>query len=284
MADLKISQLTGASTPLAGTEVVPLVQSGTTKKVAVSDLTAGRAVQSAESLIGATSICAQIANTNYYSSIVASASLGRASVVSPTNDSGYAGWLFSTLDTFSRATQKPSDAALYADRLKINGFTGDVSALAGNFVQGTAGKGVNFTANTPAAGMTSQLLNWYEEGTWTPAFNSSGATFTYGAATKGWYIRVGNLVTVSAYIELLTITGTTTNAVTITGLPFASSTPDSASGVFGVDQFTVRPVIFINNSTTTTIDIYEAGTVTSMKTSSMTASGYYLFTISYKVA
>lgn len=44
MADLKISQLTGATTPLAGTEVVPLVQSSSTKKVAVSDLTAGRAV------------------------------------------------------------------------------------------------------------------------------------------------------------------------------------------------------------------------------------------------
>lgn len=44
MADLKISQLTGASTPLAGTEVLPIVQSGATVKVAVSDLTAGRAV------------------------------------------------------------------------------------------------------------------------------------------------------------------------------------------------------------------------------------------------
>lgn len=48
MADLKISQLTGATTPLAGTEVVPLVQSGVTKKVTVSDLTAGRAVSAAE--------------------------------------------------------------------------------------------------------------------------------------------------------------------------------------------------------------------------------------------
>ena len=47
MADLKISALTAATTPLAGTEVVPLVQSGTTKKVAVSDLTAGRAVSAA---------------------------------------------------------------------------------------------------------------------------------------------------------------------------------------------------------------------------------------------
>jgi hypothetical protein len=44
MADKKISALTGASTPLAGTEVLPIVQSGATVKVAVSDLTSGRAV------------------------------------------------------------------------------------------------------------------------------------------------------------------------------------------------------------------------------------------------
>jgi hypothetical protein len=44
MADKKISQLTGASTPLAGTEVLPIVQGGATVKVAVSDLTAARAV------------------------------------------------------------------------------------------------------------------------------------------------------------------------------------------------------------------------------------------------
>jgi hypothetical protein len=44
MADKKISQLTAAATPLAGTEVLPIVQSGATVKVAVSDLTAGRDV------------------------------------------------------------------------------------------------------------------------------------------------------------------------------------------------------------------------------------------------
>ena len=42
MADLKISALTASTTPLAGTEVLPIVQSSTTVKVAVSDLTAGR--------------------------------------------------------------------------------------------------------------------------------------------------------------------------------------------------------------------------------------------------
>ena len=44
MADTKISALTSATTPLAGTEVVPLVQSSTTKKVTVDNLTAGRSI------------------------------------------------------------------------------------------------------------------------------------------------------------------------------------------------------------------------------------------------
>jgi len=48
MADKKISALTGATTPLAGTEVLPIVQSGSTVKVAVSDLTAGRAVSATQ--------------------------------------------------------------------------------------------------------------------------------------------------------------------------------------------------------------------------------------------
>jgi len=44
MADKKISALTSATTPLAGTEVLPIVQGGSTVKVPVSDLTAGRNV------------------------------------------------------------------------------------------------------------------------------------------------------------------------------------------------------------------------------------------------
>jgi hypothetical protein len=49
MADKKISALTASTTPLAGTEVLPIVQSGSTVKVSVANLTAGRAV-SASSL------------------------------------------------------------------------------------------------------------------------------------------------------------------------------------------------------------------------------------------
>jgi hypothetical protein len=44
MADTKISALTGATTPVAGTEVLPIVQSGTTVNVSIANLTAGRNV------------------------------------------------------------------------------------------------------------------------------------------------------------------------------------------------------------------------------------------------
>ena len=45
MADTKISALPASTTPLAGTEVLPIVQSSTTKQVSVANLTAGRAFE-----------------------------------------------------------------------------------------------------------------------------------------------------------------------------------------------------------------------------------------------
>ena len=44
MADTKISALPASTTPLAGTEVLPIVQGGATVKVSVANLTAGRSV------------------------------------------------------------------------------------------------------------------------------------------------------------------------------------------------------------------------------------------------
>ena len=48
MADAKISALTGATTPLAGTEEVPVVQGGATRKVSIANLTTGRALSATE--------------------------------------------------------------------------------------------------------------------------------------------------------------------------------------------------------------------------------------------
>lgn len=62
MADLKITQLPAATTPLAGTEVLPIVQSGATKQVSVANLTAGRAI--AATTITATTVRATTFDTN----------------------------------------------------------------------------------------------------------------------------------------------------------------------------------------------------------------------------
>jgi hypothetical protein len=99
-------------------------------------------------------------------------------------------------------------------------FAGDVTLSTGNLVLGTAAKGSNFTANTPATGMTSQLLNWYEEGTYTPTVAATSGTITSYTSTAG-YTRIGRSVTVAAN---LTITDKGTGAATLTiSLPFTAN-------------------------------------------------------------
>jgi hypothetical protein len=73
--------------------------------------------------------------------------------------------------------------------------SGNQTINSGNLVIGTAGNGVDFSANTHAAGMTSELLDWYEEGTWTP---SAGANLTVSGvfSSSGTYTRVGRQVTI----------------------------------------------------------------------------------------
>ena len=94
----------------------------------------------------------------------------------------------------------------------------------GNFVPKTAAKGINFTANTPAAGMTSQLLNWYEEGTYTPS-QGGGLTVVGTFGSSGTYTRIGRQVTVIG-----TLTGSTSIAfaaaggILTGGLPFNLAT------------------------------------------------------------
>lgn len=62
MADLKISQLPAATVPLAGTEVLPIVQGGSTVQVSVNNLTAGKAISA--TTVNATTVNATTFDTN----------------------------------------------------------------------------------------------------------------------------------------------------------------------------------------------------------------------------
>jgi len=109
------------------------------------------------------------------------------------------------------------------ERLRI-ASDGDVTLQTGDLVIGTDGKGIDFSAQTATsasgASTSSELLDHYEEGTWTPAYESTGGTYGY-ATQNGYYTRVGNMVTVTAYIRTSSVSASSHNLVKVTGLPFA---------------------------------------------------------------
>jgi hypothetical protein len=87
MADKKISQLTGATTPLAGTEELPLVQGGATKKVTSNGLFTDPTV------------------TNYTEAVVAIGTVGASHTIDLTNGTLQTATLTaSTATTFTMPT------------------------------------------------------------------------------------------------------------------------------------------------------------------------------------
>ena len=66
-----------------------------------------------------------------------------------------------------------------------------------------SGHGINFSATSDASGMASELLDDYEEGTWTPVLTFGGGTtgISYSQQT-GRYTRVGDVVHVFFVILL----------------------------------------------------------------------------------
>ena len=96
----------------------------------------------------------------------------------------------------------------------------------GNVILSTSGKGIDFSATANSSGtMTSELLNDYEEGTWTAGVsfggNAVGVAYTATSGQYGLYTKIGNRVYWSCAISL-TNKGSSTGALKITGLPFAS--------------------------------------------------------------
>lgn len=104
----------------------------------------------------------------------------------------------------------------------------DVKVNSGNLVIGTSGKGIDFSANPNAPGMTSELLDDYEIGTWTPTVSAPSGSFTT-VTTSGTYTKVGNLVRASFDIVINNI-GTATAMNFIGALPFTSNSGAFSSG------------------------------------------------------
>ena len=79
-----------------------------------------------------------------------------------------------------------------ASRMEILN-NGNVKVTDGDLVIGTSGHGIDFSAQTAASGMSAELLDHYEEGSWTPQISEGGTAFTVNSSGCQ-YTRVGALV------------------------------------------------------------------------------------------
>jgi hypothetical protein len=87
-----------------------------------------------------------------------------------------------------------------AAKIPTNGLGVDAGlAITDGDLTFASGHGISFAATSDAGGMASELLDDYEEGTFTPSLRTS--VNTAGAATAvGSYRKVGSIVTFGAYI------------------------------------------------------------------------------------
>jgi len=93
----------------------------------------------------------------------------------------------------------------------------------GNLIIGTAGHGIDFSNQaSPAGGMTSELLDRYEEGTFTGTIFGGSTAGTYEVAAAGChYTRIGNVVTCMFNIVLASsITAGGSGNMHFAGFPF----------------------------------------------------------------
>ena len=273
MADTKISALPASTVPLAGTEVLPIVQSSTTKQVSVANLTAGRTFEALGVTLTSTDAGATAAPLLdlYRDSATPAASdtLGEiefngedsagnkqqyaiihASILSPTS-TAEAGQIHFETATAGASTEKmiigtsnlvineigavfnvriegDTDANLfYTDATNSRVGIGIISPaekldvvgnikLSGNVVIAN-GQGIDFAATSGTG--TSELLDDYEEGTWTPAYATGFSAVTYADRT-GTYTKIGRFVKLNLFISAGSATAS--GNISISGLPFAT--------------------------------------------------------------
>ena len=139
----------------------------------------------------------------------------------------------------------------------LNVADGDVTLASGH--------GINFAATGDGSGTTaSELFDDYEEGTFTPSYTSTGATFTAYSSfglSSGHYTKVGNVV----YCRIQVSTngasgGTASNNVEIQGLPFTvtdATNKDYASSIIvSFDWAGDHPYGGLADANTTKVNLY----------------------------
>jgi len=244
MADVKISGLPASTVPLAGTEVLPIVQGGTTKQVSIANVTAGRSV-AASSVItptiqaeagsagGTIKNGSGVAQMQWGSGGASNLSLEVATNINPANAAVSIAPTGTGTVTINPATASTMNNVAIGGTTPLAGSFTTVKASTtmsvGAATPSASGAGITFPA-TQSASTDANTLDDYEEGTWTGTFNIGG---TSNATSTGRYTKVGRIVTYDINFFASGYTESGTGSLTITGMPFTSQTNSISMGQIG---------------------------------------------------
>jgi hypothetical protein len=279
MPDTKITALTaiGANPIIPATFPIPMVDltdtsmaaSGTTKKVTVNQIlgAGGTATLASATITGDLTVDTSTLKVDSTNNRVG---IGTASPVASFQAtlSGLYGLCIQSADTnnsalnigndptsgyaFIDATKSGSGSFLPLrlstsdnERIRIE-TAGDVKIVTGNVVMATSGKGIDFSATASGSGtMTSELLDDYEEGTWTGTLTGGTTNPTIPVTATGRYTKIGRVVTVQIYFDNVNTLGAS-GLIGITGLPFTNNASVGSTGspnFYNIATFTGSPFL-----------------------------------------
>jgi hypothetical protein len=189
--------------------------------------------------------------------------------------------------------------APFGDKMKLNAYHGFEFKTSNNGASGTpvlkatistegylrlASSGIQFQGATAAA----NALNYYEEGSWTPALQN--ATVSY-STRSGTYVRIGNYVFVRWGFLISSISGVS-GTVTISGLPFTGVNWGSyqepnisvSTGVLVTADNAFKARVFVQGSGTSLIGRISNNADTPWETNQLQNGTWIIGEIFYNIA
>jgi hypothetical protein len=255
MADLKISQLNSIVTVVPATDVLPVVQGATTLKITPNQIlgSGGVATLASATITGAATVGTTLGVTGASNlSGVVTVSAAATTPLDLTNAAVTTERQIKITNSSVTAYLgvEPAAGGRFLGSAASNAYFGTNGAFGLEFATSNNvrmtlnttgnlafkdGLGIDFSATANSSGtMTSELLNDYEEGTWTGTLKGSVSDPTIAVTATGKYTKVGRQVTVSIYYNSVSTVGASGN-VTIDGLPFTGSESFAGSSItFGL--------------------------------------------------
>ena len=156
-----------------------------------------------------------------------------------------------------------------------------------------SGHGILFSATADASGMDNELLDDYEEGTWTPNLATASGTFTTMNITGVTcsYVKIGKQVTVQGAFNTSDVSiGTALGGLRLTGIPFVPANDHARGACYGSLFAGERPTQ-VSTDNANHLEFWYSSSVTSnpslLQASDLTtgagSNNIFRFTITYEV-